>query len=130
MCGTQSISLRGTRGLATTSFTRALRAVSRLVYRLFLARAVGGVIRQRGRGLAASALSLYLIHPSAWNRNSQKFAPRNSHLAHKDSPFGLCALARPDSTIQLIVKPAALGRGSLTERPGFSVASSGGSGPF
>src|SRR5215208_2923804 len=68
------------------------------------------------------------IHPSSWNKNSRKFAPRNSHLAHKDSPFGLCALARPDSTIQLIVKPGALRDSPSPERPGFSVASSGGSG--
>jgi hypothetical protein len=31
------------------------------------------------------------IHPSAWNRNSRKFAPRNSYMAYKDSPYGGCA---------------------------------------
>jgi hypothetical protein len=29
---------------------------------------------KKGRGLAASALSLTLIHRSAWNRNSANFA--------------------------------------------------------
>lgn len=66
MCGTQSISLRGTRGLATTLSTRALRAVSRVVYRLFLPRAVGAISRQPGRSLAASALLFTPMHPSAY----------------------------------------------------------------
>src|SRR3954470_20554983 len=74
MCGTQSISLRGTRGLATTLSTRAQRAVSRVVYRLFLPRAVGAISRQPGRSLPASALLFTPMHPSAYKKDSRSFA--------------------------------------------------------
>ena len=33
---------------------------------------------------------------------------KSSHLAYKDTPFGVCALIRPDTTIRFIVKPGAL----------------------
>jgi hypothetical protein len=31
----------------------------------------------------------------------------SSHLAYEDTPSGVCALVRPDTTIRLIVKPGA-----------------------
>src|SRR5215203_3505245 len=39
-----------------------------------------------GRGLAASALLLALIHPSAWKGNSPKFACRISHETASECP--------------------------------------------
>jgi hypothetical protein len=39
----------------------------------------------------ASPEGVELRQPSAWKRSSRKFAPRNSHIAYKDSPFGGCA---------------------------------------
>jgi hypothetical protein len=47
------------------------------------------------------------IHPSAWNKNSRKFTPRNSNLAYKDSPFGGCALALLGSTISTLLSQSA-----------------------
>jgi hypothetical protein len=57
--------------------------------------------------LLVAALHPYPLgaQPIALSRSNTR---ESSHLAYKDTPFGVCALVRLGTTIRLIVKPGVL----------------------